>query len=211
MRLRLYAMAFVPLAMICQAAHGQSAAPKLFSFQGLSAASRRADVLHVFPAAKADTQCIGDEAVARSAEGTTDCHTLELARYHVNDLDFSVTFIFNVDGTLRYVGVNHQFGKLGYDGNFVKKGEISTFYWSFIELLSTKYGPAVRVSGDGVRLSHDVGRAEWQPTRPGAWQIGGDRINLSANEWESPRVPGAFWGSIQMFYTFAKRAETDRL
>lgn len=182
-----------------------------FSFRGLDARSTRADVSRLFPQAQTQSDCFNGEAVARSSDGITHCEQLFVESYPLDNLDFGLTFIFNLEGTLRYVSLHKSFGAFRTDEGSVSLGTIHSTFQSLADLLSSKYGPSVADSpSDMIRLNPDDRRREWQPGRSNSWQAGGDRLTLSADGRQSRTAPGLYRGSVHIFYTFARREEFDR-
>lgn len=204
LRLSIFATAFA----ITPAA----AQPSILAFQGLSGTSNQADVLRVFSKAKAENSCSAGQASNKSADGEVACGTLKVETYVVDNTTFELTFMFTLEGKLRYVSLLRIYGIPGPDGSGVPKSEIAIRYASMADLLSTRYGPAVREApGAMFRSSTKIGELEWQPGRGQEWQEGGDRLKLSADAMERSQSPGTYWGSVHVFYTFARRGESGRL
>jgi hypothetical protein len=182
-----------------------------FSFRGLDARSTKADVSRMFPQAQTQSDCSNGEAVARSSDGVTHCEQLFVESYPLDNLEFRLTFIFNPEGTLRYVSLIKSFGAFRTDEGSVSLGTLHSTFQSLADLLSSKYGSAVADSPlDMMQLNSDDRRREWQPGRSNNWQDGGDRLTLSTEGRQSRTAPGLYRGSVHIFYTFARREEFDR-
>jgi hypothetical protein len=165
----------------------------------------------MFPQAQTQSDCSNGQAVARSSDGVTHCEQLFVEIYPLDNIDFRLTFIFNPEGTLRYVSLIKSFGAPRTDQGSVSLGTLHSTFQSLADLLSSKYGSAVADSPmDMLQLNSDDRRREWQPGRSNNWQDGGDRLTLNARARESSTTPGLFRGSVQIFYTFARRGEFDR-
>ena len=186
-----------------------SAAP--LTFRGLSASSTKSDVLKAFPKAVPRSTCRAGETTARSASGVTDCVHVIVDGYKLDNDLFSLSFIFNPNGSLRYVSVMKMYGGFR-DTGLVPLTTIRSAAQSMSDLLASKYGPAVLdAPGSFGRLKSSVLALEWQPDRGTTWQSGGDRVSLQADAYEGKTTLGLFYGSVQVFYTFARRADLDRL
>jgi hypothetical protein len=182
------------------------------TFRGLSYNSKQADVLKIFPLARPQNYCRAGETVSRNASGLSLCEQLSVDGYVLDNVSFDLTFVFNPDGTLRYVSLIKMFGKYGKDeGNTVPVGTINTTFTSLADLLSSKYGPAVAdPPGSFLRRGAPDSELEWQPGRGTKWQDGGDRISLRSDGTESKTTPGLFRGTVQIFYTLARCDEFNK-
>lgn len=208
--MRLIAIAALSALLICGSAVAQPL--NLLAFQGLDGRSTRADALKLFPTVARENQCSKGQASSRSAEGETACETFVVDAYKVDNTEFKLTFIFTIEGQLRYVSLLHHYGSPHRDLPGVKREEIAIRYRSLADLLSTRYGPAVvDSSGLSLALASTVGELEWQPGRGSKWIAGGDRVKLFADAIEKRSEPGAYWGTVHIFYTFGRRSEADRL
>lgn len=125
--------------------------------------------------------------------------------------DFDVTFIFNPDGTLRYVSLLRSFGDYRNEMDQVPISTISSAAVSLSDLLASKYGQAVKDAPSGFLSKERLLEMEWQPGRGASWKSGGDRVALRAEATESKKNPGLYRGSIQIFYTFTREVELNRL
>lgn len=181
------------------------------TLRGLGASAKSADVRKVFPQARPQNDCRQGETVSRSAEGETLCAQLTFDGYLLDNIPFDVTFVFNPDGTLRYISLLKLYGTFQTDEGSVRAGTINSTFTSLADLLSSKYGPAVaNPPGSYLRRGPVDNEFEWQPGRGTKWQSGGDRISLKSDGTESKTTPGLFRGSVQIFYRFAKRDEFDK-
>jgi hypothetical protein len=181
------------------------------TFRGLGSTSTRADVLKTFPLAQSQNYCRTGETVSRNADGLTLCEQLLFNDYMLDNVSFVATFLFNPDGTLRYVSLQKLFGTYRTDDGSVPVGTINTAFTSLADLLSSKYGSAVaNPPGSFLRRGAPDSELEWQPGRGTKWQAGGDRISLSSDGTESKTTPGLFRGSVHVFYTFARLEEFDK-
>lgn len=185
---------------------------KGLSFRGLTASSFRSDVLKTFPNAEASRSIICDrnQKTTRSADGETLCDEVEIREYVLDNTPFSVTFGFNPDGTLRYISLIKQFGRLQKGAAVIDAGTVKSTFTSLADLISSKYGPAVVDSPSFLLYGSHSREFEWQPGRGTKWQNGGDRIKLKADGYPSLESPQIHYGSIQIFYEFAKRGEFDK-
>lgn len=200
-------IAFAACLTLCFAT---SAEAETLSFRGLDSSSRKADVLRVFPSADAESDCRPGEEFARSSEGLTQCEVLRVD-YELDGLVFDGTFMFSPEGTLRYVALTRSFGWGRSEAGTVRRATAESAFQSLADLFASKYGPSVRGSPSSLLPSNPLRQTlEWQPGRGTAWQSGGDRISLTSDLRESPTTPGMFRGSMQVFYTFARRGEFDR-
>jgi hypothetical protein len=181
------------------------------TFRGLSSTSTRADVLKTFPLAQSQNFCRKGETVSRNAGGLKLCEELSFEGYMLDNVSFDATFLFNPDGTLRYISLLKLFGTYQTDDGSVPVGTINTTFTSLADLLSSKYGPAVTdPPGSFLRRGAPDSGLEWQPGRGTKWQAGGDRISLRSDGTESKTTPGLFRGTVQIFYTLARREEFDK-
>lgn len=181
------------------------------TFHGLNGYSTRAEVIKEFSGARSKNTCRHGEVNVRNADGEHACSELEVPSYVLDNTRFRLSFIFNPDGTLRFISLYHGFNNFGPDDPAVAKTEIESRFRSLVDMLSTKYGPAVRENpGMSFALKSEVGSLEWQPGRGERWVAGGDRIMLSANAYEIKGVPGTYTGSLHLFYTFGKVAQLHR-
>lgn len=182
------------------------------AFRGLDGTSRRADVLRVFPQATVEDKCLPDETEQRSAEGSTACKHLVVQSYVLSDAEFELSFLFNLDGTLRYVSILKVLGSPGGSARGVKKSEIETLYWALIEPLSARLGPSViDAPGSSTRSKYRVGEIEWQPGNGRAWRDGVDRVKLTAQAVERTRWPDTYFGSVHIWYSFVRRGDVSKL
>lgn len=182
------------------------------TFRGLGSSSTSADVKRVFPQVKNDNLCRDGEKSSRSADGETKCEQLRLTNYVLDNIEFNVSFIFNMDGTLRHVSIIKLYGVYTADKVPVSAGTLRSTFRSLADLLSSKYGPAVDdAPGYDLKFSPVDQKLQWQPGRGEKWQSGGDRISLSTSGIESRTEPGMYNGTIHIFYTFAKRDQLDRI
>lgn len=182
------------------------------TFRGLGASSKKENVLKVFPQARSKNSysCSQGETIERSPEGETMCETLEVDSYLLDNIEFDLGFKFNVDGTLRYVSLWKKYGTYGTDEGKVPASTINSAFMSLADLLTSKYGPSA-IDLFRMRPTNEIDKkSEWQPGRGTTMQFGGDRISLSSSGVESRTAPGLFVGTVQIFYTFAKRDEFDK-
>ena len=96
---------FLASALVISLAVATPAWSQDLTFRGLSSTSNRVDILKVFPLAQPQNFCRNGETVSRNAEGLTLCAQLSLEGYMLDNVSFDVTFIFNPEGTLRYVSL----------------------------------------------------------------------------------------------------------
>lgn len=181
------------------------------SFRGLSASSKSSEVRKIFPNAQRKNICRAGVDFFKTSDGEMLCEELFVDNYALNGLTFKASFLFNPDGTLRHVSLLKQFGAYGKNGQGVPATAINSAFISLADLISSKYGQEVAdPPGAFMRLGPVGGKREWQPGRGTKWQHGGDRIALSADAIEKSAAPGLYVGSVQIFYSFAKKGEFDR-
>lgn len=187
-----------------------SAHSQTFSFRGLDSSSRRSDVLSVFPEARLERECANGEEYSRSSEGLTQCEVLHI-EYELDGQQFDGTFMFSIEGTLRYVGLTRSFGFGRNEVGTVRRETADSAFRSLADLLASKYGPSVSDTPRSLLGYNPLFQErQWQPGRGTRWQSGGDRISLTSDLRESRTTPGRFRGTLQVFYTFARRGEFDR-
>lgn len=187
---------------LCAAAPAHSDS---FSFRELNANSVKSDVLTAFPHATEGNDCRDGEDYSRSSDGLTQCKNLTVAIYELDNIPFTLTFMFSVEGFLRYVSLDYAFG-YGRNEEGLPLTTVRSSFWSLADLISSKYGSTVTDPPSSLRAP-DPSRddLEWQPTNGIRWQAGGDRISLSSYRVESRTNPGLYKGTLQIFYTFARR------
>lgn len=64
-----------------------------------------------FPAAIRKNNCKSGQTVQRSANGETLCETLELSDYVLDGTTYEASFMFDINGRLRYVSLIMQWGR----------------------------------------------------------------------------------------------------
>jgi hypothetical protein len=186
-------------------AHSQT-----LSFRGLDSSSQRNDVLRIFPEARVESQCRNGEEYSRSADGLTQCDVLTV-EYELDAQIFNGTFLFNTEGSLRYIGLTHSFGWGRDEAGIIPRETAESAFRSLADLLASKYGPSVSDTPRSL-LGHNPLSQErqWQPGGGTRWRSGGDRISLTSDLRVSRTSPELYKGSLQVFYTFARRGEFDR-
>ncbi len=185
---------------------------KGMNFRGLTASSTPTDVLKTFPQAEPSRTmlCRPGEKTMRSADGETLCYVIEIPDYVLDNTHFSVTFIFNPDSTLRYVGLIKQFGRLQKGAAAIDVSTVKSIFVSLADLISSKYGPAVDNSPSLLLFGSSNNEYEWQPGSGTKWQNGVDRIKLKAEGFPTLETPGIHYATINIFYEFAKRGEFSK-
>lgn len=208
---RVFLLLFGPALLLYLVVAAPARAENL-TFRGLNSNSTSADVMKLFPSARPESSCRNGETVSRNADGETLCRRLWLGAYPLDNMSFDMAFVFTPDGKLRYVSLIKDFGNYERDeGKIVPAEVIQSAFTSLADLLASKYGPAVSDPPRSyLRRGAADSRLEWQPGRGTKWQSGGDRISLSSHGLESKTVPRLFRGTIQIFYTFARREEFER-
>lgn len=200
-----------PIGLFLLMAGNMAEAASPAAFRGLDGNSREQDVLKVFPTAKLDWVCRSGETAQVSREGKASCEEIFLDPYIINDTDFRLTFIFNLDGTLRYVSILKIMGSYAGANSGVERSAIERLFFSLIEPLSAKFGPSVVDSPDDLHRSERyVGSIEWQPGNGRAWREGVDRVSLSAEAHERTKWPGTYVGSVHIWYSFVNRGELSK-
>ncbi len=180
------------------------------TFRGLGASSISADVRKEFPQARVQNYCNEGETLKRSGEGETLCAELAVENYVLDNVSFDLTFMFNPDGTLRYVLLTKTYGNFRSEEGGATVATINATFTSLADLLSSKYGPPVADAPRPTFGGPVEDAREWQPGGGPRFRAAGDHISLTSRGIESRTKPGTFRGSIQIFYRLAKRAEFDK-
>lgn len=109
------------------------------SFQGLTGASTRQDVLRRFPdATPSRSLCQPSDTVMRSADGVASCDELVLSSYRVGDTQFEASFLFSLSGKLWQVILLYDWPV---DPDEAPNWQqIYSKYMDFRNLLTTRYG-----------------------------------------------------------------------
>lgn len=190
----------------------QPAAAQEMNFRGLNGQSTRQDALKAFPAALVLDACSAGEKELRSAEGSTDCKQMELPVYELDGKKFELTILFSLGGNVRHISLLQSVGRPSTGEGNVDRGALSSAFVSLADLVSSKYGASVSdmQSCRSTPANAVCYKREWQPGRGSFWKPGGDRIFLEVSGREGRLTPQKFWGSIHLFYTFAKTAEFER-
>lgn len=167
------------------------------TFNGVSGRSTFADVKASFPSAQIDRLCAGE--TARYADGVSLCEFLKVPSYKLAGYDFSVTFWFNENRTLKNVTLTWP-GAPSDDGAAIRDAEIDNAYWAMIDLLVSKYGRQV-----GKPPCSYIGAncQEWQMDGTTEWHAGGERIEIRYE------LRGALRG-LKLKYTFADLKSFNR-
>ena len=179
------------------------------TFRGLTSASKTADVMKEFPSAIRKNNCKSGQTVQRSANGETLCETLELSDYVLDGTTYEASFMFDINGRLRYVSLIMQWGHPVLDIPPITTAELDSRFHSLADLISSKYGPATETPLPFFSLDKNDKKLEWQPGRGTRWQSGGDRIQISSSTIKEVE-PSKVWAMLSVFYTFARREEFDR-
>jgi len=191
---------------------GVAVAASPAAFRGLDGQSRIKDVLNIFPTARSKNKCSAGEVEQKSADGSTACEIFAVEAYKLNDTHFDLSFMFNLDGTLRYVSILKVMGSpVGADRG-VERSAIVRLFLMMIEPLSARFGASVvDMPGATYHSKYEVGEIEWQPGKGTAWRSGVDRVKLSANAVERSNWPNTYSGSVHIFYSFIRSADVSKL
>lgn len=169
------------------------------------------DVLKTFPIAQKQNECSKGEVEQKSSDGSTACEILRVESYNIGDTEFDLSFMFNLDGTLRYVSILKSMGSPRGADQGVEKSDIERLFRMMIEPLSAKFGGSVVESpGASYQSKYSIGKIEWQPGNGVTWKSGVDRVELSADAVERTRWPGTFFGSVHIWYAFIRRADVSK-
>ena len=186
------------------------------TFQALTGGSTRTDVIAKFPKVVAGVNmCNPGERTFKSAEGEGACATLQIPRYEVAGIPFTLSFVFRPGGTLWFAMLDTSWGhRWSLSPASRTLQEFKTAFDQIEGPLRAKYGNPILDPPCGLLNTESAQQfsrcVQWQAISGSRWQQNVDHIDIKADCRLMKNETG-YSGELSVTYKFIDRIAASRL